>query len=358
MVLRTVECWQMREAGEPFVRATREVELGPDQVLVQVAGCGVCHTDLSFASGSVRTSRPPPITLGHEVAGEVVEAGPAMGHLKGAAVVIPAVLPCGDCVLCTTGLAPICRSQVFLGSDVDGGFASHVVVPGRHLAVVDRARLEPSGLALADLGVVADAVSTPYQAILRSGLSRGELAVVVGVGGVGGFAVQLAAAQGAHVVAIDLDPERLRLALAHGAELALDAGGLDRKALRQAVLDHAEARGLPRYGYKIFETSGHVAGQELAYSLLSYGGYLGVVGFSPRNISIRLGNLMAFHATAQGNWGCAPEHYPAILDLVLAGQIQLAPFIEQRPMSAINQVFLALANGELRKRPVLIPDFN
>ena len=118
----------------------------------------------------------------------------------GKAAIVPAVLPCGACEACRARRGSICPQQVFPGNDIHGGFASHVRVPARGLcAVPDLRRREstPAGVDLAALSVIADAVSTPYQAILRSGLSPGDLAVFVGVGGVGGFGVQIAAARGA-----------------------------------------------------------------------------------------------------------------------------------------------------------------
>jgi 6-hydroxycyclohex-1-ene-1-carbonyl-CoA dehydrogenase len=74
-------------------------------------------------------------------------------------------------------------------------------------------------------------------------------------------------------------------------------------------------------------------------------------------VTVRLANLMAFDAVAQGNWGCLPEHYPAALALILEGKIALRPFIERRPMSHINDTFRELKGGALRCRPVLVPDF-
>ena len=77
---------------------------------------------------------------------------------------------------------------------------------------------------------------------------------------------------------------------------------------------------------------------------------------SPRTVEIRLSNLMALDAVAEGNWGCLPEHYPAIVDLVLAGEIALTPFVEVRPLDAINQTFEELHAGTLARRPILIPE--
>jgi len=325
------------------------------QVIVEVAGCGLCHTDLGFFYDGVPTRHPFPLTLGHEVSGTVVEAGEAAGDWIGRDVIVPAVIPCGECAACRAGRGPICPHQIFPGSDVHGGFATHLVVPARGLCPVPdlggRTDIE-----LPDLSVIADAVSTPYAAIQRSGLSQGDLAVFVGVGGVGGFGVQLAAAFGAHVVAIDVDEGRLETMAQHGAELTVPARPDGFKELRNAVRQFAKSHKIPTWRQKIFETSGTPVGQTTAFGLVGHGSYLSVVGFTPRKVEIRLSNLMAFDATAEGNWGCAPEYYPAILDLVLEGKVALAPFVERRPLSSINETFADVHERRVSRRVILIPE--
>ncbi len=117
-------------------------------------------------------------------------------------------------------------------------------------------------------------------------------------------------------------------------------------------------RGYSATGWKIFETSGHPGGQRLAYALLGYDAHLGVVGYTRDKIEVRLSNLMAFDATMRGTWGCLPEHYSAVIDLVLDGEVKVEPFIEKRPMSQIGTTFEALHEHRLKARPVLIPDFS
>jgi len=272
---------------------------------------------------------------------------------------VPAVLPCGECPACRAGRGQICPTQIFPGSDVHGGFASHVRLPARGLCPVpdlSNRAVNPGGIALADLSVVADAISTPYQAIVRSGLGAGDVAVFVGAGGVGGFGIQVAAALGAAVVAIDVNRDRLAQMAEYGASLTVDPSAIEIKDLRKHVRAFADSRGVPSWRVKIFETSGSPKGQATAFALLGHGGYLSVVGYTPKAIELRFSNLMAFDATAQGNWGCLPEHYPAIVDLVLKGDIALAPFIEHRPLATINDVFAELHAGGVLRRLVLIPE--
>jgi 6-hydroxycyclohex-1-ene-1-carbonyl-CoA dehydrogenase len=270
-------------------------------------------------------------------------------------VIVPAVIPCGECDLCRRGLANICRAQKMPGNDIHGGFASHVTVPARGLCPVDEARLPGCGMALAELAVVADAVTTPYQAAVLAGVGAGDMALVVGVGGVGTYAVQIAAALGATVVAIDVDDAKLAKIAAHGAALTINARGADGAAIRKQAQAFARARKLRETEWKIFECSGTQSGQLTAFALINHGAHLGIVGFTMAKTEVRLSNLMAYHARMQGNWGCAPELYPAALELVLSGRIHMKPFIRLEPLRDINRVFDAVHAHALAERPILVP---
>src|ERR1019366_2818356 len=103
----------------------------PAEVVIEVAGCGVCHTDLGYLYDGVRTNHALPLALGHEISGRVVAAGAGAEAWLGQAVIVPAVLPCGECDACRRGRPNICRQQKMPGNDIQGGFASHIVVPAR-----------------------------------------------------------------------------------------------------------------------------------------------------------------------------------------------------------------------------------
>jgi len=126
---------------------------GYDEVVVRVAGCGVCHTDIGFWRDGVPTKRELPLTLGHEISGTVEDAGAGFRNLVGRDVIVPAVIPCGTCGLCRAGRGNVCRAQLMPGNDIDGGFAERIVVPGRGLCEVT----DTGDYELADLSVVADA---------------------------------------------------------------------------------------------------------------------------------------------------------------------------------------------------------
>ena len=364
MASLSITGYEMVEPGQPVRRSVRDPRpLDSGEVLVQVAGCGICHTDIGFLHDGVRTRQPLPLILGHEISGHVVDAGPGSAGMIGEAVVVPAVLPCRLCDLCNASRPTICRMQKMPGNDCDGGFADHVILPGRDLCRVPGASSDPgaplgesSGLTLRHLAVVADAVSTAYQAVERSGLSRGSLAIVAGLGGVGGYAAQVAAERGAVVVGLDVDTGRLEPGACPGVSLALDPRAFPPKDLKARIAEFARLAGCAPNRWTIFECSGAAAGQVAAWGLLVPGATLMVVGFTLAAVELRLSNLMAFDARALGNWGCAPELYPEILEKVLSGRIDVVSNTELRPLSQIHGALEEVRTHSARRRIVLTPD--
>lgn len=348
--------WMMVSGENPLERVEFDIaEPTAGEVVVEVAGCGVCHTDLGYYFDGVRTNHPLPLTLGHEISGTVTQAGPGAENWIGKTVIVPAVMPCGACDACQRGKGTICRAQKMPGNDIQGGFASHITVPSRGLCPVDMDRLAAVGLTLADVSVVADALTTPYQAAVQAEISRGDLVIINGTGGVGGYAVQVAAALGATVVAIDVVPEKLDAVRKNGAALTLNARDFDTRGLKKEIAGFAEANGLRPSEWIIMECSGTAAGQTTAFGLLNHGATMCVVGFTMDKVEVRLSNLMAYHARLLGNWGCPPELYPGALELVMSGKVKLTPFVEQRPLDDINDIFQAVHDGKLVRRQILVP---
>lgn len=334
----------------PLALEFRDLSLPPlkrGDALVRVAGCGLCHTDIGFYSGAVRTKHDLPLVLGHEIAGVVEDvAGPA-AQLIGRQVLVPAVMPCGECDLCLNGRQLACQHQRMPGNDIPGGFATHIVVPAAMLVPL------PDDLgahSLAELSVISDAVTTPYQAIQRACVNPGDLVIVIGVGGIGTYAVQIAQALGARVAAIDVDDEKVRRAALLGAAWQFNPRETDGRAIKKALL--AES-GVSTARWRILEMSGTAPGQELAWTLLPPAGTLGIVGFTMDKVSVRLSNLMALDATAFGNWGCAPARYPAVVDLVLSGKVQLEPFVEFHDLREGPALFAGSAHAG--RRAILVP---
>jgi 6-hydroxycyclohex-1-ene-1-carbonyl-CoA dehydrogenase len=346
--------WQMMALDADFQLTDNPFpELEAHEALVKIAGCGVCHTDLSFWHYGVKTKKEFPLTLGHEISGKVI-AGP--GEWVGRNVIIPAVLPCGDCELCKKGRSNMCQKQLMPGNDLNGGFASHIKVPARFLCPVPDQLL--TKYPLEKLSVIADAISTPYQVIKKSELEAGDLAIVIGVGGVGIYAALIARIFGAKVLALDIDDDKLEIAKNNGVDAILNVKGLDIKSIKDNVREIAKGLGVSRYGWKIYEMSGTKQGQELGFNLITFTSTLSIVGFTLEKTEVRLSNLMAFDAKLIGTWGCKPELYPEVVDLITTDKLKIDDFIETFPLSRINEVFRNTLNHMYRKRSVLVPDFD
>ena len=362
-----IQTWQMvqptsrdKETGEVIPGKLERTaipvpELKSGDVLVEIAGCGVCHTDLGFFYDGVPNVSKPPLTLGHEIAGTVVA-----GDEKwiGKEVIIPAVMPCRECMLCKTGRGNRCLNQLMPGNSLGpyGGFSSHIPVPS-----VDLCEVKNRGeIPLSHLAVVADAATTPYQAAKRADLQPGDNVVVIGItGGVGQYTGQVAKALGAKtVIGIARNPEKLKRALSYGADFVISSTDREVKDVVKEFRGISKEQGLPNFGWKIFEVTGVKAGQDLALSLLGFTGKLIVVGFGLQKVEYAIGRLMAFDADIIGTWGCLPEYYPIILDMILDKRIEIEPFVETRSMSGIAETFEEVHKaGSPARRIVLTPDF-
>ena len=329
-------------------------ELGPGDVLVEIAGCGVCHTDLGYFYDGVPTVSKPPLTLGHEISGTVVAGEEAW---IGKEVIIPAVMPCRKCILCKTGRGNRCLDQKMPGNStgIYGGFSSHIMVPSIDLCEVK----DRGNIPLSHLAVVADAATTPFQAAKRADIQPGDNVVIVGItGGVGQYMGQTAKALGAKtVIGIARNQEKLDRALKFGADFVINSTDKDAKTVSKEFRGICKGNGLPNTGWKIFEVTGVKPGQEIALTLLSFTGKLIVVGFGLGKTEYAIGRLMAFDAEIIGTWGCLPEYYPAVLDMVLTGRINIEEFVETRPMSTIQETFAEAHKTPPMKRIVLTPDF-
>ena len=192
---------------------------GPGQILIKLQASGVCHSDVHIWKGESRPDVPPdPFILGHEGVGVVAAVGPevtdwAIGERAGAAWLHDT---CGVCELCLGGHESFCASQRAHGFHVPGTFAEYVVAQANFAVKL------PDGGAGA-LAPLMCAGLTAYGAIDRAGLQHGETCAIFGCGGLGLYAVQLAARRGARVVAVDSDPAKLDAAMRMGADVVAHA---------------------------------------------------------------------------------------------------------------------------------------
>lgn len=331
-------------------------EIGEGDALVEVAGCGICGTDLGYFFGEVATVARPPLTLGHEVSGRVVSGG----GLEGRAVVVPTVVPCRKCELCRTGRANRCVRQKMYGGNFGsrGGFASHIVVPAAELTPIP----DDCPIELERMAVVADAVSTPYQAARRAGIGPGDKVIVIGAtGGLGVYMTQWARALGADIViGVARDEDRLERLAPFGLDHGVSVKGRSADAVRHDIWRACKGLGAnPRWSWKIFEVSGTLAGQELGLELLTFASTLILVGYAAGDLTHSLSKVMAYDAGIVGSWGCDPRHYAEVIEHVADGRVRVEPFTELRPMSRIAESFEQLRTSRSdMKRIVLTSDWS
>ncbi|HBY92452.1 MAG: zinc-binding dehydrogenase [Ardenticatenaceae bacterium] len=308
---------------------------GPGEILVRVAACGVCHTDLHYIDHGTPTFKKPPLILGHEVAGTVAALGPgADGFREGDRVLLPAVLTCGQCAMCRTGRENICDRMVMPGNNIDGGYAEYMVAPAKDAFAL------PEEIPLVEGAIIADAITTPYHAVVHRGrVAPGDWVVVVGCGGIGLNLVQIAAALGARVIAIDVVDEKLTWAKRLGADTTLNPRQVDR-------LDKAVRRLTGRGADIAFEAIGKAATQEQAFNCLRAGGRLVLVGYSPESMSLNAGRVMYREMEVVGSLGCRPVDYPRVIEMARRGQIKVVEMVTHKfPLEEINQAFDTLRGG-------------
>lgn len=327
---------KIEEVAKPSLQA--------GEILVRVAACGVCHTDLHYIDHGVPTFKKPPLILGHETSGVVEELGQGVTQFKpGERVLLPAVLSCGSCRFCRTGRENICENMVMFGNNIDGAYAEYVKAPARD------AFLLPEEIPLEEGAIIADAITTPFHAVVNRGQVRpGDRVVVFGCGGVGLNAVQVASALGADVIAVDIRDAKLEWAKKLGASTVLNPGKIEK-------IDK-EVRKLTGGGADIaFEVIGNPLTMEQAFACLRQGGRLVVVGYSAENMKLSLGRVMYREMEVVGSLGCRPVDYPRVIELVRLGKIKLAELVTKKsPLQEINSAFDLLRKGE-GIRSVVIP---
>jgi propanol-preferring alcohol dehydrogenase len=204
---------QMISAGQPLqLHEIPAPAIGERDILVRVRAAGICHSDVHYRAGRSPV-RPLPMTLGHEVAGVVERIGKYVTSVNvGDRVCLHYNITCGDCYYCSTGNEQFCPQVLMLGHYTSGGYAEYIAVPARNaIALPDEIPFEQGATLMC-------ASATAFHALRKSRLKAGESAAIIGVGGLGMSAIQLARAFGAlDVFAVDINAEKLQLAAGYGA---------------------------------------------------------------------------------------------------------------------------------------------
>ena len=210
---------RLTHVGQPLEMQDIPVpSLGDADVLVRVKAAGICHSDVHYRAGTSPVN-PLPMTLGHEVAGVIEAAGKNVSRFKpGQRICLHYMVTCGNCYYCTTGNEQFCEQGKMIGHYTDGGYADYIVVPERSAVLL------PAEIPFEQGATLMCASATALHALRKGRLKGGETVAVIGAGGLGMSAVQLARALGAReVYAVDIQPAKLALAQSYGA-IPVDAG--------------------------------------------------------------------------------------------------------------------------------------
>lgn len=319
---------------------------GPGDVLLRVGACSTCGTDVKISRFGHHHIVPPRV-MGHEIAGEIAGLGEGVeGWDIGERVQVIAAIPCGQCELCKAGRPTVCPNQESMGYHYDGGFASHVVVPAKVLAVGGLNRI-PAGLGFAEASV-AEPLACVLNGQELAQVGVGDDVLVIGAGPIGCLHVRLARARGAsRVYLADLSRSRLDLAAGLVApDASVCAGETD---LVEAVGELTGGRGVD----VAIVAAASGAAQEQALLTAARGGRISLFGGLPKdNPVIALdANLVHYRElTVVGANGSSPSHNAEALRLIASGDVPVADLITHRlPLDRAVEAFDIVAGGNAIK---------
>ena len=309
-------------------------EPGPGEVLVKVEYCGICHSDLSLING-IFPAQVPVVTQGHEASGTVAVLGPGVTRWAvGDRVIVAAGRPCQHCPNCVRGDPTNCLQTQLMAFAYDGAWAEYTLAQAARLTRI------PDNVPFEQAAILADAVSTPFGAVVHTGkVAVGESVGVWGVGGIGTHIVQLARLVGAApIIAVDINPAVRERALELGADYALDSRD---ESLHDTIRDVTAGRGLD----VAFDAVGLVVTFEQALDQLTVGGRLVSVGLSEQAPSV--GSTLALGLTKRqvfGHLGYRNSDIETLAKLVSRGRLDLS-----RSISAVVALEDVAAGIEMLK---------
>lgn len=290
----------------------------PNEVLIRVAACGICGSDVHGYDGT-SGRRIPPIVMGHEAAGVVAGVGTDVRRFKpGDRVTFDSTVYCGVCVFCRRGEVNLCDRREVIGVSCGdyrrhGAFAEYIAIPERILYHLPEAMSFPDAAML-------EAVSVALHAVHVTGDMKGQTALVIGAGMIGLLTLQAARAAGAARVFIaDIDGTRLNLARSLGADEVFNLSGED---LTREILNQTASFGAD----VVLEAVGRNETIHTAIDSVRKGGTVTLIGNITPKVEIHLQKVVSRQIRLQGSAASAGE-YPEAIDLVAGGKIRVTPLI-------------------------------
>jgi L-iditol 2-dehydrogenase len=323
-----------------------EPQCGPDEVKLRVRNCSTCGTDVKiFNNGHQNIS--PPRTMGHEIAGEVVEVGANVGGWSvGDRAQVIAAVPCGECYECRKGWMAVCENQTSVGYQYEGGFAEYLIVP-RQVLKVDGLNRIPDNIGF-DEASVAEPFACAINAQELISVGAGDTVVVFGAGPIGCIHIRLARANGAErVFLIDVNADRLKMSAdAVQPDEVINGSEVD---VVERVKELTGGRGAD---VVITATAANIA-QEQAIGMAARRGRISFFGGLPKtNPFIKCdSNLVHYRELMiMGANGSAPEHNKRALEYISTGKVPVKDLITARlPLERALEAFDIVAKGEAIK---------
>ena len=337
---KTMKAAVVRAFGKPL--AIEEVPIpvpGPGEVLVKIMSTGVCHTDLHAADGDWPVKPTPPFIPGHEGAGIVAALGPGVTGLKEGDAVGIAWLhdACGHCEHCITGWETLCESQHDSGYSVNGSFAEYAI------GAADYVGRLPTNVDFGAMAPILCAGVTTYKGIKETEAKPGEWIAISGIGGLGHVAVQYAKAMGLHVAAIDVSEEKLALAKAMGAEVAVNARDKD------AVEQLRKQTGGGTHGVLVTAVSPAAFSQSL--NMVRRKGTISLVGLPPGDFATPIFDVVLKRITIRGSIVGTRKDLAEAIQFAAEGKVK--SHIHRKKLDDINTIFADLKAGTVDGRVVL-----
>jgi propanol-preferring alcohol dehydrogenase len=329
-----------------------------EQILVKVGATGLCHSDLHLVNGDWKKSIPLqlPKIPGHEIAGWIEEIGDSVpeGLLqKGDMVAVFGGWGCGICTQCKNGNEQLCNYAKWPGISVDGGFSEYILVDSYRFLIKIEGKGDKSKLSIEELAPLTDAGLTPYRAIkkIRHALGPGKVIAVMGIGGLGYYAVQYAKILGqtSDIIALDRQDERLQLAETVGADFTINTSTYEKQKIKEQVLRATNGRGVDI----VIDCVGTESTVYNSIRLLNKGGMLVLVGLFGNQITLPLVPSVINEYSIIGSlWG----NYNELREVIgLAKKKIIKHSIQKFPLNKINEAISLLKEGKIIGRAVIIP---
>ena len=329
----------VHEFGQPLrIEEVPVPAVAPGSILVKVAASGVCHTDLHAADGDWPVKPSLPFIPGHEGVGYVAAVGTGVNTVKeGDRVGVPWLhTACGHCEHCITGWETLCDSQQMTGYSVDGGCAEYVLADPGYVGHL------PDAIGFGEIAPVLCAGVTVYKGLKMLECKPGDWVAISGIGGLGHFAVQYAKAMGFHVIAVDIDDVKLKLAKSLGADMVVNAAVQDpvqevQKAIRGA------------HGVLVTAVSRSAFSQGLG--MLHKRGTMSLVGLPPGDFALPIFDVVLNAKTVRGSIvGTRKDLQEA---LAFAGERKVRTTFTEDRLENVNEVLARMRRGAIEGRVVL-----